>query len=689
MYLRFEFKNFLEKENYCLMNITQAENIIQALRDKINYHTHRYYVLDNPEIDDFEFDKLMSELKTLENEFPQLLTADSPTMRVGGVAVSSFEKVRHSVQMGSLQDAFSSDEIKSFCNRVADKIDDAVYVVEPKIDGLSVALEYENGVFVRGSTRGDGFVGEDVTENLKTIYSIPLKLTQPVEYLEVRGEVYMSYKNFSSLCKQQETAEETPFKNPRNAAAGSLRLKDSSVTAKRNLDIYIFNIQTIRGEFAQNNTTDLTSHKQSLDFLKELGFKTVPFYNAFTNFDDIIKEIERIGEKRFDFEFGIDGAVIKIDDFTHREILGSTGKYPRWAVAYKYPPEEKTAVLLDIQVNVGRTGVLTPVAVFEPVLLAGTTVSRAVLHNQDFIDEKDIRIGDTVIVRKAGDIIPEVVRSVSHTLDSVKYILPDKCPVCGSLAVRSKEQAALRCENLSCPAQCLRKVIHFASRTAMNIEGLGGANAALLVENEIISDTADLYYITVEQLLKLERFAEKSAENLVNAIKKSKSNEFYRFIFALGIREVGEAAAKLLAKKFKNIDAIMSASEKQIVEIDGFGDIMAKNTVEFFASEQNKNLIERFKQAGVNMSHDEDNLEQMIFEGLTFVLTGTLPDYTREMAKEIIEKRGGKVSSSVSAKTDYLLAGESSGSKYKKAQNLGVKIINQNEFENLINFSGQ
>ncbi|MCL2013680.1 MAG: NAD-dependent DNA ligase LigA [Oscillospiraceae bacterium] len=666
------------------MDFQQAETKVQNLRKKIDYHIHRYYVLDDPEIEDHEFDRLMNELKILETQYPQLVTEESPTMRVGGTVSSTFEKVAHSVQMGSLQDVFDERGIIDFCDRVADKVGKALYIVEPKVDGLSVSLTYERGIFQRGATRGDGYTGEDVTENLRTIRSVPLKLTRPVEFLEVRGEVYMSDDDFYELRKNQEIAGGTVFKNPRNAAAGSLRQKDSSVTAQRKLDIFVFNIQSAQG-------LELHSHKQSLELLCELGFKVVPFYKVCANANDIIAEIRRIGANRFDgYGFGIDGAVVKADDFNQRNELGATGKYPRWAVAYKYPPEEKETLLADIKINVGRTGALTPVAVFEPVLLAGTTVSRAVLHNQSFIEQKDVRIGDRILVRKAGDIIPEVVRSISHKPNSAAYIMPDKCPVCDGKASKSGSQASLRCENTLCPAQRLRGIIHFASRSAMNIEGLGEAVISLLAEKEIINDAADLYYIKSEQLTGLDRFAQKSAENLIESIDKSKANPLYRFIFALGIREIGESAAKLLAGHFGDIDRLMAATEEEIAQIEGFGNIMAKNAVEFFRIEQNREMIRKFKNAQVNMGTKTASGHTGIaggtsyaFNGMTFVITGTLPDYTREQAKEIIEKNGGSVSSSVSSKTSYVLAGENAGNKLKKAQELGIKIINQAEFQQM------
>ncbi len=642
------------------------------LRDELNYHSNKYYVEDAPEIDDYEYDMLMRELKAIEEEFPQLVTSDSPTMRVGGSADGLFEKVEHRVRMESLQDAFSYDEIEAFDRRVRDTQPNAVYVVEPKIDGLSVSLEYVDGVFTRGSTRGDGDVGEDVTANLRTVRSIPLKLNTAVPFLEVRGEVYMPKSVFAQLVSGQELKGEKPFKNPRNAAAGSLRQKDPKITAGRGLDIFVFNVQQVEG-------VELTSHKQSLDFLKEQGFKTVPFYNKFDNVDGVLAELRRIGEMRSGLEFDIDGAVIKVDDFEQRSVLGSTSKFPKWAVAFKYPPEEKITKLVDIEVNVGRTGVLTPTAVLEPVLVAGSTVSRATLHNQDFISEKDIRIGDKVVIRKAGDIIPEVVKVVEHCGNSEQYNLPTVCPSCAANVVREEDEAAVRCVNPECPAQLLRNIIHFCSRDAMDIEGLGEALAEKFVSCGLISNIADIYDITAEQIMQLEGHKEKSANNLVEAIEKSKQNDLSRLLFALGIRHIGQKAGKLLARQFGDMTSIINASENDISQIDGFGDIMAKSAAQFFAMPQTLDLIARLKAAGVNMKNLTERKTDAKFAGLTFVLTGTLPTLSRSEATKIIEDLGGKASSSVSKKTSYVVAGEEAGSKLKKAQDLGIPIITQDE----------
>lgn len=657
----------------------QSAKRAQELRDKLNYYSRKYYVDDDPEIEDYEYDMLQRELKAIEDKYPDLVTPDSPTVRVGGSAENLFSKVEHRVRMESLQDAFSFAEIEEFDRRVRETERDVHYVVEPKIDGLSVSLEYTNGVLTRGSTRGDGDVGEDVTANLRTVRSIPLKIKTPLPFLEVRGEVYMPKSVFASLVTRQELDGEKPFKNPRNAAAGSLRQKDSKVTAGRGLDIFVFNVQQIEG-------AQLSSHKQSLDFLREQGFHAIPFYTRFDDITDVISELKRIGEIRSGLEYDIDGAVIKVDDFAQRERLGSTSKFPKWAVAFKYPPEEKTTKLVDIEIGVGRTGVLTPTAVFEPVLLAGSTVSRATLHNQDFITEKDIRIGDEVAVRKAGDIIPEVVRVVSHAENSVPYILPSICPSCSAPVIREDGEAAVRCVNPECPAQLLRNVIHFCSRDAMDIEGLGDALVEKFISENLISNVADIYDITAGEIMMLEGHQERSAKNLVEAIERSKQNDLSRLLFALGIRHIGQKAAKLLSEHFGDIDSIIAASEEGIAEIDGFGGIMAKSAAEFFSMTQTADLIERLKAAGVNMKSLKEKSDDQRFAGLTFVLTGTLPTLSRKEATEIIENLGGKASSSVSKKTSYVVAGEEAGSKLQKATDLGIPVITQDD---LLKMAGQ
>ncbi|MCD7731087.1 MAG: NAD-dependent DNA ligase LigA [Oscillospiraceae bacterium] len=658
------------------MNKAVTERV-NELRAEIEQHNYNYYVMDNPTVDDYTYDMLMQELKQLEEEYPELADKNSPTHRVGGEALNMFEKVEHKVQMGSLQDVFDFGQVRAFTERCAVETIKPQYVVEPKIDGLSVSLEYENGEFVRGSTRGDGFIGEDVTANLKTIKSIPLKLKNAPKFIEVRGEVYMSRKTFEKLVEKQEDNEETPFKNPRNAAAGSLRQKDPKIAASRNLDIFVFNVQQIEGK-------ELNSHKESLDYLKELGFKVIADYTLVQNYDEIKNQIEYIGDMRGKYSFDIDGVVVKVDNFTQRIELGATAKVPKWAVAYKFPPEEKQTTLINIGVSVGRTGVITPVAIFEPVILAGTTVSRATLHNQEFISSKDIRIGDVITVRKAGEIIPEVLSSVSHAGNSEPYVLPQKCPACGAETVRYEDEAALRCTNVDCPAQLKRNIIHFASKGAMNIDGMGEAAVSALLNSHLIKNVSDLYSITALQLETLEHFGSKSAENLVNAIAKSKDNSLERVIFGIGIRNIGQAAAKLLCERFGNIDAVMNASAEEISEIDGFGKVMSENVVKAFNDVHLVNLIQSLREKGVRMEYVSDKSEDARFSGMTFVLTGTLPTMTRDEAKAIIEHQGGKTSSSVSKKTTYVLAGEEAGSKLIKAQDLGITIISEDDFMRML-----
>ena len=656
-------------------SMTEIEKKIEELRKTLRYHSDRYYNDDAPEIEDYEYDMMMRELKKLEEKYPEYDAPDSPTKKVGGVADNSFESVTHSVRMESLQDAFSKDELRELSNRVEDTVSDVNYVVEPKIDGLSVSLEYRDGVFLRGSTRGNGDVGEDVSGNLRVIHNIPLKLNKSIPYIEVRGEVYMPKKSFERVVDRQIINGEKPFKNPRNAAAGSLRQKDSSVTASRGLDIFVFNIQQIEG-------VELSSHKESLDFIKELGFNTIPTYKKVDNIEDAIAEIDRIGEARGSLEYDIDGAVIKVDDFSQRDILGSTAKYPKWAIAFKYPPEEKQTKLLDIEIAVGRTGVLTPTAILESVHLAGTTVSRATLHNQDFINEKGIAIGDVVTVRKAGDIIPEVLCVNEHNSNSV-FKFPDVCPSCGEKVYRDEDEAAIRCINPECPAQLLRNLIHFCSRDAMDIEGLGPAIIETFVNEGMIAKTYDIYNLDFNKILSLEGFKETSANNIINSVNNSKNNDLSKLIFALGIRHIGAKAGKLLADYFKDIDLVMNASVDDILQIDGFGKIMAESVVEFFSSDSTKELIAKLKEAGVNMK-STNVVEDTRFIGMTFVLTGTLPTLKRAEASKIIESFGGKTSSSVSKKTTYVLAGEEAGSKLDKANKLGVQVISEEEFKEMI-----
>lgn len=653
------------------------KNRAEQLRKELNHHIYRYYVENENDIEDYEYDMLMRELKSIEEEYPELLTADSPTHRVGGTADKNmFSSVTHIVKMESLQDAFDKSEVLDFDRKVKEVCPDATYVVEPKIDGLSVSLEYSNGVISRGSTRGDGVTGEDITANLKTVRSIPLAIKEKLPFIEVRGEVYMPKEKFFEIVKKQELNEEKPFKNPRNAAAGSLRQKDPKITSQRGLDIFVFNIQQIDGK-------DLQTHKQSLDYIKSLGFKTIPFYNEFDNIDDVMKELDRIGSIRGTLPYDIDGAVIKVNRFDQREKLGSTAKCPKWALAWKYPPEEKKTKLIDIEINVGRTGVLTPTAVFEPVLVAGSTVSRATLHNEDFINEKGIRIGDTVVIRKAGDIIPEVLEVSEHAENSEPYKMPDTCPSCGEKVTREAGEAAIRCNNPDCPAQLLRMLIHFCSRDAMDIEGLGDANLELLVNEGMLKTAADIYKLDFDTIAEFERLGKKSADNLKKAIEKSKENDLGKLIFALGIRHIGQKAAKLLADRFSDMDGIISASKEEILSIEGYGDIMAESVTDFFSHPQAVELINDLKAAGVNMRSEKKVIDNR-FEGKTFVLTGTLSRFTRTQASEVIETYGGKTSSSVSKKTDYVLAGEAAGSKLQKAQDLGVKIISEDEFAAMI-----
>lgn len=657
--------------------MSEIEKKILELREILIYHSNRYYNDDAPEIEDYEYDMMMRDLIELEEKYPEYVSADSPTKRVGGKADNSFESVVHTVRMESLQDAFSKEELLDFDKRVTDAGVNPKYCVEPKIDGLSVSLEYENGLFVRGSTRGDGDVGEDVSGNLRVIHNIPLKLNEAIPYIEVRGEVYMPKKSFDRVVDRQLLNGETPFKNPRNAAAGSLRQKDSKVTATRGLDIFVFNIQQIDG-------VSLSSHKESLDYLKKLGFNTVPDYKLVDSIDEAIFQIDNIGEKRGELEFDIDGAVIKVDNFEKRRELGSTSKFPKWAVAFKYPPEEKQTKLIDIEIAVGRTGVLTPTAVLEPVHLAGTTVSRATLHNQDFISEKGISIGDIVTVRKAGDIIPEVL-CVNEKSGNEVFEYPETCPSCGSKVIREEGEAAIRCINSDCPAQLLRNLIHFCSRDAMDIEGLGPAILETFAENKLIVKTEDIYALTYDKIASenLEGFKEKSINNIISSIEKSKQNDLSKLIFALGIRHIGAKAGKLLAEHFKNIDAFFSASVDDILAIDGFGRIMAESVVDYFSNDKSKELINCLKASGVNMQSLSE-IKDDRFKNMTFVLTGTLTTLKRSEASKIVESFGGKTSSSVSKKTTYVLAGEEAGSKLDRANALGIHVISESDFMEMI-----
>lgn len=650
---------------------------IRQLRDTLNENARLYYTLDASTMSDYEYDHLYRRLQDLEREHPEEITPDSPTQRVGDQSLNDFAKVAHPVPLESLEDVFDGDEVKDFLHKVLETLPQAEYSVEPKVDGLSVALEYRDGVFYQGATRGDGRVGEDVTENLRTIRSIPKTLPEKLPRLIVRGEVYMARSVFAEINEQLEIEGKQLMANPRNAAAGSLRQKDPKVCAQRRLDIAVFNLQLAEGRI-------FTTHTETIDYLREQGFPTIPS-EPLADAEDILREIDRLGDTRMEFPFDIDGAVVKLNNLSDRDILGSTAKCPKWAVAYKYPPEQKTTKLKDIVVQVGRTGVLTPKAELEPVRLAGTTVTYATLHNQDFITQKDIRIGDTVIVQKAGEIIPEIVEVVAkeRPAGTSPYYLPTVCPVCGAPVARDLDGAAIRCTGAECPAQLLRNLTHFASRNAMDIDGLGPAVIRQLVEAGLVSTAADLYDLTVPDISQLERMGEKSAQNAVNAIEKSKENDLWRLIFALGIRQVGEKAAKVLSQHFGTYDAFAAASVEELTAIDDIGGVTAEYIRAWVTSAQSQDLIKRFKAAGVNMTCKEEKLDNR-FAGMTFVLTGALEKFTRDEAGEMIEKRGGKSSGSVSKKTTYVVAGENAGSKLRKAQELNIPVLTEDEFLELL-----
>ena len=653
------------------MTELQAEKRIEELSELIDYHRKKYYLEDAPEISDDAFDALMHELKALEAEFPQFYKSTSPSTRVGGYVAERFEKVNHRVPLKSLNDVFSPEEVKSYLEKCENALGyKPAFAVEYKIDGLSVSLEYENGLFVRGATRGDGMVGEDITENLKTVSSIPLVLNEKVPYLCVRGEVYMPKKSFAALNEKRDENGEAPFANPRNAVAGSLRQLDSRICAQRNLSIFIFNIQKISGG------REITSHKESLDYLKDLGFVVSPSYDTFCEFEDIMARINSFGEHRQELSFDIDGAVVKADSYADREVLGELPHVPKWAIAYKYPPEEKTTKLISIEVNVGRTGVITPFAVLEPVKLAGSVVSRATLHNADFIAERDIREGDMVVVRKAGDIIPEILKVDTKFRDiQIPFKMPSCCPSCGEPVTREEGEAAYRCVNSECPAQLSRSLEHFVSRDAMNIDGCGEAQIKALIENGLVKDAADLYTLIPEQIETLERMGKKSAENLVSAIEKSKTAGLARLIHALGIRHVGKQTAAALSKHFGSLDAIMSASVETLSQIDDVGEVVARSICGFFSLDSSRRICEKLKNVGVITENTQSEKKSDKLEGLTFVITGTLPNMKREEAAAIIEENGGKVSGSVSKKTSYLLCGADAGSKLTKAEALGVPVV--------------
>ena len=646
---------------------------MKQLRETLNAHGYRYYVLDDPQISDYEYDHMLRRLEDLEREHPEEITPDSPTQRVGGPTLSEFAPVEHPVPLESLQDVFNGGEVEEFLERVAGTFPDAEYSVEPKVDGLSVALEYRDGVFVRGATRGDGRVGEDVTENLRTIRSIPMTLPEKLPRLIVRGEVYMARSVFEEINARRELEGKPLMANPRNAAAGSLRQLDPKVAAQRRLDIAVFNLQLAEGR-------TFTSHTETLDYLKDQHFKVISG-RRLRRLPEILEEIERLNDTRMERPFDMDGAVIKLNSLADREVLGSTAKCPKWAIAYKYPPEKKPAKVLDIVVQVGRTGVLTPKAVLSPVRLAGTTVTNATLHNQDYITQKDIRIGDTVIVQKAGEIIPEVVEVVpgERPETAQPYFLPDTCPVCGAPVTRDPDGAAVRCTGAECPAQLLRNLTHFASRNAMDIDGLGPAVMNQLIESGLVKTAADLYGLRAEEIAQLDRMGAKSAQNAVEAIAKSRENDLWRLLFALGIRQVGEKAAKVLAARFGSFDALANASEEELTAIDDVGPITARYLREWLESPQSKDLIARLKVAGVNMESRTKPVDSR-FAGQTFVLTGAPTRFTRDEAAEMIEQRGGKAAGSVSKKTTCVVAGENAGSKLKKARELQIPVLTEEEF---------
>ena len=646
---------------------------LQALRRELEQANYEYYVQDAPTMSDYDYDHKLRRLEELEGEHPELITPDSPTQRVGGKALESFQQVVHQVPLESLQDVFDYDELRQFDQRVRAAVPGAEYDVEPKVDGLSVALEYEDGLFVRGATRGDGQVGEDVTENLRTVRSIPLRIPDAPDRLIVRGEVYMPKKVFHALNEERERRGEALFANPRNAAAGSLRQLDPRVAASRRLDIAVFNVQWAEGE-------TFRTHVETLEYLKQKGFKVIPHYSC-RGVEDAIGQVAAIGEGREDFPFDIDGAVIKVNDLSQRELLGSTAKFPRWAAAYKYPPEVKPSRVLDIVIQVGRTGVLTPRAVLEPVRLAGTTVTSATLHNQDFIAEKDVRIGDTVLVRKAGEIIPEVlsVEMEKRPEGTGPYRFPQTCPVCGAPVEREEDGAHIRCTGAECPAQLLRNLAHFASRDAMDIDGLGIAVVENLVNAGLVKTPGDLYFLDAGKVAELDRMGKRSAQKLLEAIERSKSRDLSRLLFAFGIRQVGQKAGKVLAARFRTLEALQSATLEELTGVDDIGAVTAQSLLDWFASPQSQHLIARLREAGVNMEAEEQGSDQR-FAGMTFVLTGSLERFTRDEASKMIEDRGGKAASSVSKKTSYVVAGAAAGSKLRKAQELGVPVLTEEEF---------
>mgnify|MGYP002706620719 FL=1 len=662
------------------MNKQEAKKRIDELNKLTAYYAKKYYDDDNPDISDFEYDMLMVELRNLEKEYPEFISKDSLTQHVGGTVKEGFAKVEHEIPLQSLQDIFDFEELYAFDERTKKTLgtQDVNYVVETKIDGLSVSLEYINGEFFRGATRGNGLVGEDITENLKTIKHIPQKLTEPVT-ITVRGEVFIGKSEFEAMNQERIENEEPLFANARNAAAGSLRQLDSKITASRPLDIYIFNVQ-------KSEDIKFTSHYESLDYMKKLGFNVNPVIEKCNTIPEAIEAIKKIGENRDDLTFGIDGAVIKVDNLEQREILGTNYKTPKWAIAYKYPPEQKATKLKDIVFQVGRTGAITPMAILEPVKVAGSTISKTTLHNEDFVMEKDLKIGDTVIIQKAGDVIPEVVGVLKEKRDGTEraFVIPEKCPVCGADAIREEGEAIRRCIGIECPAKQYRNIIHFASREAMNIKGLGDNIIEEFLNREFIKNIADLYELKLEDIASLKKNGKKFAQNLIDSINASKSNDLYRLINGFGIRHIGVKAAKQLAKKYKNMDNLMNASLESLNSVDDMGEIMAESVFEFFAQPQTQDLINRLKNYGLNMEALEEESTDLRFDGKIFVLTGALDKFSRKEAEEIIERFGGKTSSSVSKKTSYVLAGEDSGSKLTKAQELGVQVISEADFEKMI-----
>ena len=665
------------------MDKKQAQKRAEELRRITEYHAKKYYDEDSPEISDFEYDMLMNELKNIEKQFPELVDSNSLTQKVGGSVKEGFEKVVHEIPLQSLQDVFDFEDVRSFDERIRKTLGEdekkLKYVVETKIDGLSASLEYKDGTFVRGATRGDGSIGEDVTENLKTIKTIPKVLKEPVT-ITVRGEVFISKKDFEKLNEQREILEEPIFANARNAAAGSLRQLDSNITKARPLDIFIFNIQKVEGK-------NIESHYEGLLYLEKLGFNVVPKKMLANNIEEAIEYIKKIGDERENLPYGTDGAVVKVDNIGFREKLGTTYKTPKWAIAYKYPPERKETKLKDIICQVGRTGVITPMAILEPVKLAGSTISKTTLHNEDFIKEKDLRIGDTVLIQKAGDVIPEVLKVVEEkrTGNEIKFEMPKICPVCGAMAVREEGESATRCIGIECNAKLLRSIVHFVSKDGMNIDGMGYNIIEALMNKGLIKNIADIYSLTFEEISSLKKNGRKFAQNLIDAIEQSKNNNLDKLINALGIRHIGIKTAKILAKQYKSMEKLMNASYIDLSIIPEIGTITAKSIVDFFEQEQTKDLISKLESANVNMNYKMDNKADERFSGKTFVLTGSLEKYSREKASEIIENFGGKTSNSVSKNTSYVLAGEEAGSKLKKAQELGIEIIDEQTFENMIN----